>query len=865
MRISVLLFLSMVVAWSCGSDSKQEAPDTGLDVVSEVQVDSQPELAADLEPEELPPVEDIEDVAPEIEDVVEVEELVPEVVEVVEEVDTLTWDYPDPAIVNKMEAQPLVSAASTFVADETVQYRCPDHLPGTAARAVKWVSGTLWVGTDAGLFKYLPETDAFELVPITENKSIVDIAGNMSTNGLFFVAATDAIIWFQPAGALTGTLPLPDDAVEFTSVAVQGTDVVAGTKGLGLIRVILNTPADYLPAGSAGGPLAPAVRDVAYGPSGTIWVATSEGILVLAGDEISRKNAANGDLPDDDVRALFVDSANFIWAITPTSVVRIKGAETKILTAGVGMLPTEAHLSIAVGQEMLVLGHEVGATVVEEPLKGDLLFKRFDHYHSKRFLPGNSVYAVAIDGDGNVWMATSGGVAKRQLLQMTYEEKEAFFHEMLERQFWRMDGFVSSDAILEHPDQYYQDVDWLRWDKDNDGLWTQMQIGAFCYAYAVTKDEKYYEAARKAMKNMFMLVDLPAVTFGKRGFIARSIVRDDEGEVFNTKMERDNWHEVEWEGKTYYWKDDTSSDEIDGHFYGFPLYYDLCAKTEEEKQEVAKYASEVLDYILDNGYLLIDLDGEKTTHGHWGPDTIGSAGIGLNECMAAAKGKPNMVDLVAWCVDSYYGGGWLNGNEIVGALLATYHMTGDKKYYDAYEILIQVHGYDNLLVPHQDTLTVTNPSIMNHSDHELAMLAYQTVLRYEPNPERRQKWIDGFKFFYDYEVVERNPLWAAYAALAMETDPNQVAETLVSLQEIPRDLREWAIDQSHRKDSLPWPLDRFDKPQTENVYPYDEIRTIWWNGNLHVVTSGGDGRNVNGPLAWLLPYWAFRYAGIISE
>lgn len=863
-RFGILLTSVTLALMACGGGGSDTNEDVGPDLTPDVA-----DVVPDLPPEDLGQPDEVS--VPDVPDVVEtVEEVTPDVVETVEDVDTLTWDYPDPALVNKKTATPVLSAQDTFVADETVQYRCGRELACTSTKAVRWIGDTLWVGSDAGLYKYLSESDSFEVVGATEGIEILDIANKQTSNGLLFVATPESIFFFQPGGSLTGTLPLPEGAGQFTSVAVINTDVYAGTTGLGAIRIILNEPPDWLPAGNAGGMLTPAIRDIDFGPANSILFATDQGIEVLSGDEVAFKTAEMGLLPDNDVRALHVDLAGgYIYAVTATGVARIKGANANILQAGVGLLPTDQFTDVLVTADHLVLGHQVGATVVEKPWAAEAPFVRFDHYASKRFLPDNQVHAVTVDGDGNFWFATQGGVARRVLKQYTLAEKEAYHQEMLVKHFWRMDGFVASDAGVNDVDDYHKDVTWRVWDKDNDGLWTQMQIGAWCYAYAATGDEQYYEAARKAMNNMFMLVDLPAIDFEKaglgRGFISRSLVREDEGSVYEDKIPQANWHPVEWNGKTYRWKDDTSSDEIDGHFYGFPLFYDLCAKTPEEKAEVASYAADVMDYIMENGFLLIDLDGEKTTHGHWSADTIGSAGHGVDACMAAAKGKPNVFELVEWCADSYYGGGWLNGNEILGALLATYHMTGDQKYYDAYEIFIQVHGYDNLVVPHQETLTVTNPSIMNHSDHELAMLAYMTILRYEPNPERLQKWIDGFKFFFDYELLERNPLWAGFAALVMDVDAVAMAEALVSLQEIPFDRREWSIDHSHRKDGIPWPLDRFDDPQTQNVYPYDENRVVWWNGNFHQLNDGGNGQNVSGPMAWLLPYWALRYAGVISE
>ncbi len=117
----------------------------------------------------------------------------------------------------------------------------------------------------------------------------------------------------------------------------------------------------------------------------------------------------------------------------------------------------------------------------------------------------------------------------------------------------------------------------------------------------------------------------------------------------------------------------------------------------------------------------------------------------------------------------------------------------------------------------------------------------------------------------EHEATERNPLWNAYTALAAGLEETDMEPALQSLREMPFDIREWFYDNSHRIDAADWPDARFDDAQFDTVFPYDEIRTVWWNGNLYEKVPGGSPQSLQGPVAWLLPYWALRYAGIISE
>ncbi|RME24901.1 MAG: hypothetical protein D6806_08860, partial [Deltaproteobacteria bacterium] len=210
-----------------------------------------------------------------------------------------------------------------------------------------------------------------------------------------------------------------------------------------------------------------------------------------------------------------------------------------------------------------------------------------------------------------------------------------------------------------------------------------------------------------------------------------------------------------------------------------------------------------------------------------------------------------------------YGGGWLNAIEILGHMLAAYHVTGDRAFYDAYLYLLD-NRYAELVDFSEDVWTVTKRFVANHSDHELAMLAYHTLIRYEPDDSRRQRWIDSLLGMYEWEIPERNPLWTAIVA-AFVPDGYKLEDALRTLREWPEDWREWLVDNSHRKDAeLDPELDRHGDEQFTTVLPYDEIRTMKWNGNPYAVKGGGDGRTVQAPWPWLLPYWMMRYYGVLK-
>jgi hypothetical protein len=771
-------------------------------------------------------------------------------------VDARPYDYPDAAFVHVERGAPMVSAAASYVIDEPVAlYRTPDRLPDLGVTALALAGGHVWVGTASGLFVLDPGTDAFVPVALPGGPGpVTAIATQLDPGGRLVVTSPERLEFVDPAGVGGESLEYPGGTL--TSVAVDGADVWVGSDtGLRHVDVLFLEPVPET-AGLA-------VRSLAVDDEGVVWLATDLGLKGWNGAGLLTVAASDGALADDDARAVAVEG-DTLWVGTAEGLGRRYQGAWTVFRAEPGGLPAASVRALAATPVSVVVAHERGATRFAASLADGSLV--VDHYVSQRWLPDDHATAVAHDLDGNVWVGTTGGVARIGYVTHTFDQKENALDALAQADFWRMDGFVGEEIFTNDP---WSPSAWTVSDFDNDGLWTQMQVGAWCYAYAVTHDESYYQAARKAMDTMFLEIDVPAGDFEAaglaRGFVARSLVRDDEGALFEAKKVDPRWHLTTYQGRQYCWKDDTSSDEVDGHFFGYPLFYDLCAKDDAERAAVADHAVALARTIAEAGFRLLDVDGEPTYFGHWEPEILAVAADGLQACEKAAKESDDPVEAIKACFDAWGGGGWLNSLQILGTLLAAYHMSGDPYFYDQYEHLIRDHKYDVVATPHDQTATITMPSTMNHSDHELAMLAYHTLIRYEPNDERRLKWIQGLMFFYEHEKIERNPLWAAFVSVLAGAQVADNEAALQSLREIPLDRRDWPVDNTHRKDASPWPNDRHGGLQVDRVFPYDEIKTTWWNTNFHAIQDGGSGQALVGPVAWTLPYWVWRYAGVIGE
>jgi ligand-binding sensor domain-containing protein len=447
---------------------------------------------------------------------------------------------------------------------------------------------------------------------------------------------------------------------------------------------------------------------------------------------------------------------------------------------------------------------------------------RWSYFWGRRWLPDNRVYAIAVDAQNRAWLATERGVACIESRPMTLRQKADHYERLIALRHNR-NGFVTN-CDWDDPN----DPDsWKIEASDNDGLWTALYCAAQVFQYAATKDPAARERARKSMH---ALLELERLT-GIPGFPARSIVHKDETRYYRSTGE---WHESPVD-PNYTWKGDTSSDELDGHYFIWAVYYDLCAD-DAEKERIRGTVRRVTDHLMQNNWRLIDKDGKPTRWAIFNPEALNNDPIWEEE-----RG--------------------LNALSILSHLKVAHHITGDAKYQQAYEQLIQKHHY----LLNAITQKMLPPYDINHSDDQLAFLCYYPLLLYETNPEYRRLWLMSLERSWQIERPERSPLFNfIYGALTGK--PCDVETAVQTLQEWPWDLRNWACRNSHRLDIVLDTSKGLREPQSAQIVPYSEREVMRWNGNPYRL-DGGDplGRREDDGTAFLLPYWMGRYHRLIEE
>ena len=437
-----------------------------------------------------------------------------------------------------------------------------------------------------------------------------------------------------------------------------------------------------------------------------------------------------------------------------------------------------------------------------------------EYFAGKRWLPDDNVTGIGFEGE-TTWIETPGGYSRLAYVPMTMVEKSRAFVERVQARHVRWG--LTSDSRLQVPGDLStsQTIS-----SDNDGLWTAMYVAAESFRYKVTGEP---DARANARQGMNALMRLESIT-GISGFPARSFIKSGT-DVQPTEGE---WHDTP--DRQWRWKGDTSSDEIVGHYFAYPIYYDLVAD-DAEKPALRGVIDRITSHILDHNYQLVGPRG-RTRWGWWGPDVI-------------------------WDDPDETG---LRALHILSHLRVALHMTASDalraRFRGAYQKLVDKHKY-HWLTRNQKIMV---PGAINHSDDELAFLSYYPLLRYETDPGLLAVYRQSLERSWQIERPERNPLWnVIYAAGtgAAESDRDASVRTL---REIPMDLIQWSVRNSHRRDVPIDPLaDRFKRSQALIVLPYDELPMSKWNGNPYALDGGRDGRSEDDGAYFLLPYWMGRF------
>ncbi len=657
---------------------------------------------------------------------------------------------------------------------------------------------------------------------------------------------------------------LPSDDV--TCVWIDGGGRVLALAGG---QVVVFDGAAWVALDAPTVPPAPQPRAATYPGKPTAY-ATREGLLLEAAtgartpldihDGLGRRWAAS------DVRGVAYDPEGRLWFATLAGAGHQTTEGWKFFTGQEGLPYNDFTCVVAVPDGEMWFGTTKGAIRYDG--------KEWAYRQGLRWLPDDHVRDIAVDGDGNVWFATPRGIGRIERRMMTLAEKAAHYEDEMDLIRRTPFGYVSEVHLKAPGDR----SEIIRSDSDNDGLWTSMYGAGECFAYAATGDPKAKDRAKRAFEALRFLqkVTQGAEHSPPHGYVARTILPTDGPDPNVGRIERDLEHrekndslwkiyEPRWPKSAdgqWYFKTDTSSDELDGHYFFYPLYYDLVADTEEEKDRVREVVRDLTNHLVEHGFYLVDHDGTPTRWAVYGPASLNNDPMWFPE-----RG--------------------LNSLSILSYLAVASHVTGDPKYDAAARELIDKHGYaHNLMFPKLQFGVGSG----NQSDDEMAVMSYYSLLKCTKDEKLRDQALASFYMYWILEQPEMNPLfnfaYAAHGIGAKVTDPygtygiapwrGWIEDTVATLKGFSLDRCNWGHLNSHRIDIVRLPRQQASEPTVPmrrdrghrvngKVLPVENRHFGHWNTDPWQLDYGGDGRELANGTVFLLPYYMGLYHGFIEE
>jgi hypothetical protein len=597
--------------------------------------------------------------------------------------------------------------------------------------------------------------------------------------------------------------------------------------------------------------------------SGLVNVSLADNIGVIAatlnGDASRLYVARQGDATSIEVNALSLDgSARFLQASpSPVGRVRQMVADVKLPQAlGLVIIGDEGIAGIADMDDPVVaevpefaegrlplaassstdavLASDGGFIVTAEGGAFRMMLRDTDpewrFYNAFRWVAGESVRRVATTpevADSPVYFASDGGMTWVTVTRMTLEQKVDTFVDRVVTRHDR-DGAVADSHLTVAGDLSTN----IPWDSDNDGGWTCYWVIGECMRYKMTGDP---EAKAHFDKSLQAMLNLRTLT-GTDWFLARAVIRID-GCILDDCDAPDDGEWFKSPDGEWWIKSDTSNDEVTSHTFMMAYAYDMCAD-ETQKQAIRDHMSNIVGGIIDHGYQIWKPNGECTTYGAYDPFYVNSIGM--------------------------LGDGGQLSTQILASITLAYYMTGDQKFLDAKNYLINEHHYDENVVHESEP-----PGRQGTGDgDELSTQGFIVLMRYETDPALYAKWLDGWQRTYSHQRQQQAALWDVINGVVGGETP-EYFYTARWLKLTPMDLIRWNLHNSHRQDLVPAPeyyMKRCADCTARSdgyIIPPDERRNDRFNTNQYM-TDGGWGSNIEMDGAEVIAsYWMARYYGFI--
>jgi hypothetical protein len=631
--------------------------------------------------------------------------------------------------------------------------------------------GSLWALCKTGTFKYntgrWQKIDDREFVDLCVHRGVVHGA----TTDELYRLENGRFVSIKPAGGYNSS--------DMTVIMEDGTQIHAEPVTIGPIQRIESH-------------------------NGTLYVLEPGKLILFDGLMVNRDFVDWGSLPSRNTMDM-MSSGSRLFIATEKGLAVLRGAALSVIR-GTDGLPVENTTCLVRGFENDIwIGTTNGAV--------RMLKNSWQYFGAQLWIPDGHVNDIAT-GDRIVYIATDKGIGILRYEPYTLLKKAAFYERHLDEWGHKRMGFVH--LLSRKGDQ------WIRKITDNDGGNTATYLAAMCYKYAVTKDETARHEAVESFNAMIWLERITPVD----GFFARAIWSatgdEDEMEKQGSGGLPAKWYPTK-DGK-WFWKGDTSSDEVTSHFFAVSLFYDLAAEG-MEKEMARQHLERIASYILDNGWVLKDMDGLPTRWGHWNPEYL------LRPYGFTDRG--------------------LNGLEALNFMETAYHVTGDAKFRDGLKQLIS-WGYD------QNTIRQKNvfpPEAIAPWDDDLAFESYNTILRYTSDPGLQSILLRSLDRTWEVKRMTHFP-WYNFSYGAFTGNDCELEQSMRYMRDYRLDCIEYDYENSNRDDLYPEPGYASYEGFARSFSPRESLSPTQIDGGHH-------GMIVREPTEFLRDYWMARYYGFL--
>lgn len=407
---------------------------------------------------------------------------------------------------------------------------------------------------------------------------------------------------------------------------------------------------------------------------------------------------------------------------------------------------------------------------------GESLEDKIMYFSAHRYLPHHAVDAILADGK-DLWALAGDKVSHIEMLTLTAEEKAEILLEETNNYVMRR-GMVSQRDLREHRN-YESRYPYAAC--DNDGLFTSGYAVGEMFRYATLREKlgedhpRVKDARKNATKACEACLLLMYIHGRPEGFIARSYhvtgepVPDDgifykrEGKTahcIETTYAKENgrvgeespcdypvperlatlYRDLGYTDDDIYYKADTSSDEVTGHFLQMKFAHDFLAEGDPELDELIKDACKRTTlHIINHGFEFCESSGKPTTWAKWSKNYFENDPIGY--------------------VDAP-----LNSSEMLVYLKITMYITGEKGLWqETYDKLI-LKGYADLGPKHYDRFyqgamreKVNPEEDLMYGDNMLALMTYWMLCTLEDNEELLEKYRAAFRSWSGLILREHTP------------------------------------------------------------------------------------------------------------